>query len=148
MARQLLARERHGVLSTLSQAVAGHPFGSLTPYAIDARGRPLLLLADIAEHARNLLADPRCSLLVQDSAALQDPQAGARITLVGRCEVVAEAAMAAAEEHYFGRFPQSRGYLRTHGFRLFALAVERARFIGGFGMIHWLAPERLAAVGS
>lgn len=142
-ARELLRRERHGVLATMSLAVPLHPFGSLVPYALDRRGEPILLLSDLAEHTRNLLADARSSLLVQDSAALQDPQAGARLTLVGRTQPVAGADEEACRELYLARFPAARAYLGTHGFRCHRLAVRQARFIGGFGVIHWLPAEAL-----
>jgi len=68
--RELLATERHAVLATLSASRAGWPFASVAPYALSAAGEPLLLLSDLAEHTRNLRADPRASLMVQDGASL------------------------------------------------------------------------------
>ena len=34
------------------------PFGSLVAYAVDDAGQPLLCLSDLAEHSRNLAAEP------------------------------------------------------------------------------------------
>ena len=39
-ARTLVHVARAGALSTLSRRLPGHPFGSVMPYAPDARGRP------------------------------------------------------------------------------------------------------------
>ena len=72
--RELLDREHNGVLATLSARRQGWPFASIAPYALTTAGEPLLLFSDLAEHTRNVRADPRSSLLVQDSSALDDPQ--------------------------------------------------------------------------
>ena len=68
-----------------SRSIApGFPYGSVTPYALSAQGAPLLLLSRLAAHTKNLLADPRASLFVGDRSAAEDPQAGARVSLLGR----------------------------------------------------------------
>jgi len=113
--RQLLEAERHGVLATLSVRQAGWPFASATPFAIDAKGRPLLLLSELAEHTRNLRADPRGSLLVQDSGAREDPQAGARVTLLG---TLAPTSDADASARYIDRHPRSAEYLALGDFHV------------------------------
>ena len=48
------------------------------PYALVRDLDPVLMLSDIAEHSKNLAADPRASLLVADPAASDDPQSAAR----------------------------------------------------------------------
>ena len=142
----LLARERHGVLATLSSGRQGWPFASLVQYAQTETSEPLLLLSDLAEHTRNLRDDPRASLLVQDSAARQDPQAGARATLLGVVEVVAtDAEMAAGRACFVRRHPRSEEYFSLGDFRLYVLRPREARLIGGFGDMGWLAGERLQA---
>jgi putative heme iron utilization protein len=40
-------------------------------------------------------------------------------------------------------FPESRGYHETHDFAFYRLEPVRARYIGGFGRIHWVAPDLL-----
>src|SRR5687768_12394106 len=49
-ARHLLRRHNLGVLSTHSVEVPGYPFGSVTPYAVDRAGEPLILISSIAQH--------------------------------------------------------------------------------------------------
>ena len=142
--RRLLEQERYGVLSTLSRKAEGWPFGSLTPFALTAAGDPLVLLSGLAEHTQNLLTDPRVSLFVQDGQALADPQAGARATLLCTACPLAEAeAQAAARTSYVERFPKATALLQMGDFQFFRLAIERVRFIGGFGAMYWLSGTEL-----
>jgi putative heme iron utilization protein len=141
--RELLDAERHGVLATLSARRDGWPFASVTPYALSERGEPLLLLSDLAEHTRNIRADPRVSLLVQDGTSLMDPQAGARVTLLGEMEAVAPEEVATAREHYLARHAQSADYFAMADFHLYVLRVAEARFIGGFGDMGWVGGDKL-----
>jgi heme iron utilization protein len=140
--RELLVAERQGVLATLSARRGGWPFASVAPYALTAEVEPLLLFSDLAEHTRNVRADPRASLLVQDSAALHDPQAGSRLTLLGRVEPLSPDDLSAAQARYLERHPQSARYVTMADFRLYVLRVKEARFIGGFGDMGWLDADR------
>lgn len=140
--RQLLEAERHGVLGTLSVRAAGWPFASATPFALDADARPLLLLSELAEHTRNVRADARASLLVQDSAARDDPQAGARVTLLG---TLAPASNDEASARYVERHPQAKEYLALGDFLIWVLEPRQARFINGFGDMGWLEADVLRA---
>jgi putative heme iron utilization protein len=133
--RQLLEHERHGVLATLSARRTGWPFASAVPYALGEDGLPLLLLSDLAEHTRNARADSRASLLVQDSATIEDPQAGARVTLLGRLQADQSQA---AQRLYVARHPQASEYLAMADFHVWQLQVDQARYVGGFGDMGWL----------
>jgi putative heme iron utilization protein len=136
--RALYGRERNAMLCTLSKKIDGWPFGSLTPYAVAATGEPIILISEIAEHTRNLREDARASLLVQDSQAADDPQAGARVTLMGYAIPVPPAFVEDARRRYLDLFPGSASYFEIHDFTLFQIKINRVRFIGGFGEIHWL----------
>jgi heme oxygenase (biliverdin-IX-beta and delta-forming) len=138
--RQLLAAERHGTLATISARRGGWPFASLTPYALGATGEPLLLLSELAEHTRNLRNDPRVSLLVHDSSTVDDPQAGARVTLLGTAEVQDDAD---ARRAYVARHPRAEEYLQLADFHVWRLSVREARYVNGFGDMGWLNSEAL-----
>ena len=140
--RQLLVTERQAVLATLSARRAGWPFASVAPYALDADGQPLLLLSELAEHTRNLRADPRASLLVQESSALDDPQAGGRVTLLGKLEQTGDEQ---ARSAYVARHPQAAEYLMLGDFRMWRLNVSEARYVNGFGDMGWLEGKTLRA---
>ncbi|HVR64457.1 MAG TPA: DUF2470 domain-containing protein [Polyangia bacterium] len=137
-ARVLLGRERAGVLSTISVHRTGYPYGSVTPYAPSRRGQPIVLISTLAAHTKNLLADPRASLYVGDRAAADDPQAGGRVSLLGRAARVPDGETADARARYLARHARARDYFKTHDFQLWELAVEELRLIAGFGRIAWL----------
>ncbi|MDB5099481.1 MAG: pyridoxamine 5-phosphate oxidase-related, FMN-binding protein [Cyanobacteria bacterium RYN_339] len=141
LARELLLTWRHGVLATLSLDLPGYPFGSITPYALDHAGEPLILISTIAQHTKNIQADPRVSLTIHDPHD-GDPQAAPRLTWVADASPVAPED-AAANARYLAYFPDSAGYSDTHDFALYRLQLKRARFIGGFGRIYWLEREEL-----
>ncbi|MGD9602161.1 MAG: HugZ family protein [Gammaproteobacteria bacterium] len=136
-ARALLLGCYDGVLSTLSVAVPGYPFGSVVPFCLDRQGVPVILIADIAQHTRNIRGDPKVSLIVFDRTA-SDLQANGRLTLLADAEIVTQDED--TSERYYRYFPESRDYHLTHGFQFWRLVPKRIRFIGGFGAIHWLEP--------
>ncbi|MGH8651993.1 MAG: HugZ family protein [Gammaproteobacteria bacterium] len=140
-ARRLLLGGYHGVLSTLSVEAPGYPFGSVVPYCLDRQGWPVILISRIAQHTKNILADPKVSLIVCEDSA-HDIQATARLTCLANAEPIADG-NGDTPARYYRYFPQARGYHQTHDFEFYRLALVRARYIGGFGSIHWLAPEQL-----
>ena len=139
----MIRAERNGALCTLSRKMEGWPFGSITPYALTDNADPLIMISEIAEHTRNLKADARASLLVQDSSALNDPQAGARATLVGYAMPVPEPLLEDARRRYLELFPASSGYFAAHDFSLYQIKISDVRFIGGFGEIYWMSAGEL-----
>jgi putative heme iron utilization protein len=122
------------VLATLSAKLGGYPFGSVVPFVLDAECRPVILVSALAEHTRNLAADPRASLIVHDYA--EDVQAGARLTLVAAAARLPDDADVRAR--YLRYFPAAVELLALGDFSFWALAPERLLFIRGFGRIHWL----------
>jgi putative heme iron utilization protein len=115
----------------------GFPFGSVVPFALTPEGEPFILTASIAQHTRNLRRDPRASLLVQEPVvAGGDPQAGWRVTLLGRMRPID--ADAALHARYAERVPDSPAYLETHDFAYWKMDVTRVRSIAGFGRIGWV----------
>ncbi|MSR14419.1 MAG: HugZ family protein [Gammaproteobacteria bacterium] len=143
-ARSLLLQCYDGVLSTLSVSIAGYPFGSVVPFCLDRQGAPIILIADIAQHTKNIKADSRVSLIVFDRGA-PDLQANGRLTLIADASLI-DIGDQDTPERYYRCFPEARGYHQTHGFLFWRLQPRRLRFIGGFGAIHWLEPEEVLPV--
>src|SRR3984893_12180389 len=83
-ARGLLRRSRQGALATLMTR-GGDPYCSLVNLASHPDGSPILLISRLALHTRNILGDPRVSLML-DERAEGDPLEGSRIMLAGRAE--------------------------------------------------------------
>ncbi|HYG67581.1 MAG TPA: pyridoxamine 5'-phosphate oxidase family protein [Anaeromyxobacteraceae bacterium] len=145
-ARALLGGAGFAVLSTLSQRRPGWPSASLVPLATDARGAPLLLLSDLAQHTRNLAADPRACLFVFDAeAAAKDPRTSPRLAVYGRVEPVPPDDEPDARARYLARQPSARGLLQLD-FHLFRMDVEEAQWVGGFAAAGWIEGRDL--VGS
>src|SRR5271166_2487689 len=80
-AKKLLREGRSGALATLMQG-SGDPYCSLVNIATAANGSPLLLISRLAIHTKNVIADPRVSLMI-DERKEGDPLRGARIMLMG-----------------------------------------------------------------
>ena len=60
---------------------AGYPFGTIVDFASDGAGCPLFCLSPLAIHTRNIMEDPRCSLVVQMPG--WTGMANARVTIFG-----------------------------------------------------------------
>src|ERR1043165_6469642 len=80
-AKKLVREARSGALATL-MAGSGDPYCSLVNVATAADGAPLLLISRLAVHTKNILADPRVSVMI-DERKEGDPLQGARIMLMG-----------------------------------------------------------------
>src|ERR1700686_1259193 len=107
-ARTLLYLGRIASLSTLSRKQQGFPFGSVMPYGLDNRGRPIFLISTMAMHTQNLKADPRASLLVTQPDPSGDPLGAARVTLVGEVLPVPADEAPQARTLYLARYANSK----------------------------------------
>ena len=136
-ARALVASQSAGMLATLS---AGHPWGSLVAYGVLDDGSPVLLVSRMAEHGRNLLADPRASLAIADLSVSDDPLACPRVTLIGHVlKPVGEDAQTALSR-FLEAVPHASQYAQFEDFMLWVLRVDRARWVGGYGRMATIDP--------
>jgi len=154
-ARQLVRTLRRATLAT--QLAGGDaPGGSSVPYAslvtvtTDLEGAPLLLLSRLADHTRNLDADPRLSLLFDGTEGFANPQQGPRVTLQGRAERSDDPALKA---RFLARHPAAKLYADFTDFGMFRVEVERIHWVGGFGRAVWLEKyacpaEAASAIGA
>jgi putative heme iron utilization protein len=139
LARTLAATVSTGVLSTMAVDHPGTPFGSVGPFGLDGSARPVLCISELAEHTRNLRADPRSSLLVARPFTPDgDPLAGPRVTLLGRSELVPDDDVAEAREAHLAGNPHAAYYIDYGDFSLWRLEIEAIRFVGGYGRMSWV----------
>ena len=143
-ARTLLHLGRAGTLATLSRRHPGHPFASIMPYAVDDRGRPLLLISTMAMHTQNLQGDARASLLVAQPDWAGDPLAAGRVTLLGEARPLATDARAAARAAYLARHENARYWVDFDDFGFWRLDVTDVYFVGGFAAMDWVDAETYA----
>ena len=141
LARRLWYGSYAGVLSTHSQALPGYPFGSLVTLCLIPSGRPLLLLSHLAQHTRNLQANPSCSLILLEKGEGDVQQLG-RLTCLARAEAL-DQTPTTWQEKFFQYFPDTRHYHEALNFRFFQLRPQRFHFIGGFGAARWFDTSRL-----
>jgi putative heme iron utilization protein len=138
-ARQMLRAHRYGALSTLSKKFTGFPFGSITPYLVDHDGSLIILISGLAEHTKNILNDPRVSLITHDQRDAHIQTQG-RITLLGNAQAVTNRDEIGAR--YLRFFPEAQSYFQMHDFAFYRIQPIAIRYIGGFGKIHWINMEQ------
>ncbi|KAI0512430.1 hypothetical protein KFK09_013069 [Dendrobium nobile] len=116
------------VMSRMHHRRAGYPFGSLVDFAADSIGHPIFSLSPLAIHTRNLLADSRCTLVVQIPG--WSGLSNARVTIFGDV------------------FPLPVD-------KQVIIILIDVYFIGGFGTVQWidvkeyesLQPDKIAVDG-
>ena len=129
-ARTIAASTNAGTLASLT--TAGDPWASFVTYGL-VDGAPVLCVSHLAEHGRNLAADPRASLAVVAPGTESDPLASPRITLAGVVEVPVGDELAAARAAHVDAVPAARYYIDYSDFTLWVLRVRRVRWVGGYG---------------
>lgn len=131
LARTLIRKGRKAYLGTVDKS-SGHPHVSLVTVATEPDGAPVLLISRLAVHTQNLLADARCTLLFDGTDLKGDPLAGGRVTVIGSARL---SDSATARRRFLARHPEAEGYASFADFAFYAIEVERAHYIGGFGRI-------------
>jgi putative heme iron utilization protein len=140
-ARTLVAQHGTGTLCTLALEPAGYPYGSFVTFALH-EGQPVFLISRIAEHTRNLEADGRASLLVNELGKA-DPLANGRVTLLGETTRVARDAneLPALRSAFLAAHPQASYYVDYQDFDFYRLQLASVRYIGGYGRMSWVEAD-------
>jgi heme iron utilization protein len=138
-ARTLAHLGRIGSLSMQSRKQPGFPFGSLLPYGLDGRGRPIFLVSTMAMHTQNVQADPRASLLVTQPDAGGDPLGASRVTLIGNVAPVPESEAQQARKLYLERYANSKYWVDFEDFSFYRMDVVDVYYVGGFGVMGWVS---------
>jgi putative heme iron utilization protein len=143
-AKKLLREARSGALATLMPS-SGDPYCSLVNVATDITGAPLMLLSTLAIHTKNLLADGRVSLML-DERKEGDPLQGARVMLTGSCSKKTESsAVSTATSAYLRRHPEAEQFAGFKDFGFYRVDIIRAHLVAGFGRIVDLTPADILA---
>ena len=140
LARSLLRRSRQGALATL-MAGSGDPYCSLVNIAANADGSPILLISRLALHTKNILADGRVSLLL-DERGPGDPLEGARIMLAGKAEEAQGDNAALLRRRYLSAHPSAEAFVDFKDFSFFRIAPTGLHLVAGFGRIIDLEPAQ------
>lgn len=141
------------VMSRMHHRREGYPFGSLVDFAPDSMGHPIFSFSPLAIHTRNLLADPRCTLVVQIPG--WSGLSNARVTIFGDVYPLPEDQQEWAHKQYIAKHQQgpSQQWGNFYYFRM--QNISDIYFIGGFGTVAWvdvkeyetLQPDKIAVDG-
>jgi heme iron utilization protein len=137
--KSLLRRSRQGALATL-MAGSGDPYCSLVNVASCSDGSPILLISRLAVHTRNLLADARVSLML-DERVEGDPLEGSRIMLSGHVEEVTSGEDI-VRRRYLNAHPAAEAFVDFKDFSFFRIRPTGTHLVAGFGRILDLRPEQ------
>src|SRR5438445_11558914 len=127
LAKSLLRRRRQGALATL-MAGSGDPYCSLVNVASYPDGSPVLLISRLAVHTKNILADPRVSLMLDERRA-GDPLEGARVMLLGTAHATGDPQ---ARRRYLERQPEAKMFADFADFAFYRIALKGAHLVAGF----------------
>lgn len=139
LAKSLLRLSRQGALATLVTG-SGDPYCSLVNLASHPDGSPILLISALAVHTRNILADSRVSLMLDERAA-GDPLEGARIMLSGRAEQAGDE-KDLLQRRYLNAHPSAEAFVSFKDFSFFRIRPTGTHLVAGFGRIVDLEPAR------
>ncbi|XP_073142640.1 uncharacterized protein [Henckelia pumila] len=141
------------VMSRMHHRREGYPFGSLVDFAADPVGHPIFSFSPLAIHTRNLLADPRCSLVVQIPG--WSGLSNARVTIFGDVYPLPEDQQEWAHKQYMSKHQQGPSQQWGNFFYFRMQNISDIYFIGGFGTVAWvdvkeyeaLQPDKIAVDG-
>src|SRR2546430_17112959 len=133
VARSLVRRSRQGALATL-MADSGYPYCSLVNVASYADGSPILLISRLALHTKNILADSRVSLRL-DERAEGDPLEGSRIMLAGRAEEATADDLPVLRRRYLNAPPPAEAFVNFKDFSFFLIRPSGGYLVVAFGRV-------------
>jgi putative heme iron utilization protein len=116
---------------------SGDPYCSLVNVATAFDGSPLLLISKLAIHTKNVIADSRVSLML-DERKEGDPLEGARVMLMGRAAVTTDDN---DRRRYLARQPEAAMFAGFADFAFYRIEISAAHLVAGFGRIVDLKPQ-------
>lgn len=140
LVRSLLREATDATLATLDLNT-GHPFASLIQIATLPSAAPCFLISGLAQHTKNLAADPRSSILIDCRRQAKDDAATARVTLVGSAQRLTGPDDVTARERFLSRHPAAEPYAGFGDFSVWSLLLARAHLVAGFGRIRSIAGD-------
>ncbi len=134
----LLHSVPEAALATHSTTLDGFPFASAVPFVTDAHHRPIMLISGLAEHSRNLQANPRASLMIAKTLGEGEM---ARVSLMGEVHPIEADPLLVAR--YLRYHPHAERFLQLGDFRFHRFEPVRVLTVGGFAKANWLEGGRL-----
>ncbi|CAI6009925.1 unnamed protein product [Closterium sp. NIES-65] len=124
------------IMSRMHHRRKGYPFGSLVDFATDDEGHPIFLLSPLSIHTRNMLADPRCTLVVQIPG--WSGLANARATIFGDVYPVPPSQQQWAQRFFARRHHHGAAQMWGNFSYYRMQQICDIYFVGGFGTVAWI----------
>jgi heme iron utilization protein len=99
-------------------------------------------MSTLAWHTKNLIADPRASVMVAEIPESGDALTGPRVTVLGRLERSDEVGL---RTRYLEHHPYAELYAGFGDFSFWLMAPSSVHCVAGFGRIETLTPEEVFA---
>ena len=145
--QHLLSERPVAALATLHR---GEPAVSMVPFVLSPKEACLLIhVSALATHTRDMLDHARVSVLVTaDPDRSGSAQALPRVSLVADAELLDSKSSIheEARQRYVARFPGAAQTFELGDFSMFALRLQSARVVAGFGRAYSVAGETLKAL--
>lgn len=148
--------EAHGFHRTFQSVLMataagdGRPHASYAPYIEDDEGCFYVFLSELAAHTRNLLQDPRVSLLfIEEESVMKQVFARKRVTYEGIAQEIPrdDPAFGPRLDQMTERHGAIVGMLRNlRDFHLFRITPDKATYVRGFGEAFTLEGSDLQAI--
>ena len=134
-------------IASLGTSHDGAPFVSMVSVARADDGSAFYIhVSRLAQHTRDMEADPRVSLLLaQADDGRADPQTLVRVTIQCRAEKIerTDESYTSIQILYVTQFPASAQMFSFGDFNLWKLVPEKVRFVAGFAKAFNLVPNDL-----
>lgn len=134
----LLHSAQEAALATHSTTLEGYPFASTVSFVTDEHHRPVILISGLAEHSRNLAANPRASLMV--AKALGEGEM-TRVSLMGEVQAIEADPLLVAR--YLRYHSHAGRFLQLGDFKFHRFEPTKILTVGGFAKAGWLEGSRL-----
>ncbi|WOL19020.1 hypothetical protein Cni_G27817 [Canna indica] len=146
--RNLMEQAKFGQLCTVMSRMhhrrAGYPVGSLVDFVSDSVGHPIFSLSPLAIHTRNLLVNPKCSLVVQIPG--WSSLSNARVTIFGDMFPLSAEEQEWACQQFLAKH-QQWSFQEWGNFYYYRMQnISDIYFIGGFGTVAWVDVKEYEAL--
>lgn len=137
-ARTLVANRRHATLAVL-EADGIYPYCAAVEYLADDNGDLLFFFSNLASHTKALLKHPQVSASITAGFGEEELLVFPRATCTGTIMRLPDSED--LRRRYLDAFPGASGYIGFADFHFYRLAVERVRYIAGFGRMDWIVGQ-------
>lgn len=128
------------IMSGMHHRRAGYPFGTVVDFAADGAGYPIFSLSPLAIQTRNIMEDPRCSLVMQMPG--WSGLANARVTIFGDVYALPKNLQSSAADIFHQKMSAAndeKGRWVSGNAIYFRMdRILDIYFVGGFGTVQWV----------